>query len=552
MKAANDYHFARFRHCPAHLRHFNPARPRRALGAQWVNISSKLNKGCCNLLVEARRSMQSQSVRHRPGNSPLRCGGATLLYCAILFLFLALLHPAPAQTNASANPMRTIQVGSMGDGSGAQALRQRIVDRLNRTGRFRVVDSPSNADVALRGTSSMWATGTITLSPHSKSASQTIYDGYLSVELVGKEGQVLWSNLVTPSHFRAASITDDLADQMVAHLLVAVHGGAAGSNSPAAPNPGPHVALHAAGSTLAAPLYQKWIQSSGMSVAYDAVGSEAGVQQLAEGKVDFAASDMPLTPQNTPAGLEVIQIPTVLGGVVPIYNLPGLTRTLRLTPQVLAGIYSGAIRKWNDPRILEVNRGTRLPDTEIAVVHRSDGSGTTYVWTSFLSLASPEWKSSVGSGAHVAWPVGAEAAGNDGLAALVQKTPNAIGYVELIYAIQHQLNYAAVRNPSGEFIKAELPGIIAAASNASAKGKQDSELSILNAPSRDAYPIGTFTWLLVPVRGLTPEKKSALSDLLNWVLTAGQKDCASLGYGPLPHEMVNKEIQAVNAWKSNQ
>jgi phosphate ABC transporter phosphate-binding protein len=442
----------------------------------------------------------------------------------------------------------------MGDGSGAQALRQRIVDRLNKSRGLKVVESLSNADVALRGTSSMWATGTISLNPHSRSASQTIYDGYLSVELLGKEGQVLWSYLVTPSHFRAASITDDLADQIVARLLVAIHRGAAGSISAAAATPGPHVSLHAAGSTLAAPLYQKWIQSSGMSVAYDAIGSEAGIQQLAEGKVDIAASDMPLTPRNTPAGLEVIQIPTVLGGVVPIYNLPGLARTLRLTPQVLAGIYSGAIGKWNDPRIAEVNRGARLPDTEIAVVHRSDGSGTTYVWTSFLSLASPEWKSSVGSGAHVAWPVGAEAAGNDGLAALVQKTPNAIGYVELIYAIQHQLDYAAVRNPSGQFIKADLPGIIAAASHASAKDNpkdnKDSQLSILNAPNRDAYPIGTFTWLLVPVHGLSQEKKSALAGLLNWVLTAGQKDCASLGYGPLPHEMVNKEIQKLNAWKS--
>ena len=497
--------------------------------------------------------MQSKLAQPRANDRSPRCGNDASLCCGILIVFLILLHRAPAQASSPLNRIHTIHVVSMGDGSGAQALRQRIVDRLNKSGQLHVVQSPSNADVALRGTSSMWATGTISLNPRTKSASQTIYDGYLSVELVSNEGQVLWSYLVTPSHFRAASITDDLADQIVSRLMVAIRGGAASSISAAA-TPGPHVALHAAGSTLAAPLYQKWIQSSGMSVTYDAIGSETGIQQLAEGKVDFAASDMPLTPQNIPAHLQVIQIPTVLGGVVPIYNLPSLARTLRLTPQVLAGIYSGAIRKWNDPRILDVNRGARLPDTEIAVVHRSDGSGTTYVWTSFLSLASPEWKSSVGSGARVAWPVGAEAAGNDGLAALVQKTPNAIGYVELIYAIQHQLNYAAVRNPSGEFIKADLPSIIAAASNASArnnpKENQDSQLSILNASNRDAYPIGTFTWLLVPMHGLTPEKKSALADLLNWVLTAGQKDCASLGYGPLPHEVVNIEIQAVNSWKS--
>jgi len=326
----------------------------------------------------------------------------------------------------------------------------------------------------------------------------------------------------------------------------------ANSTSPAPAAAGQHGSLHAAGSTLAAPLYRKWIQSSGAPVAYDAVGSDAGIQQLAEGKVDFAASDMPLDAQNTPEGLQVIQVPTVVGGVVPIYNLSGLDRTLKLTPQALAGIYSGAIHKWNDPRILEANRGARLPDAEIAVVHRSDGSGTTYVWTSFLSLASSEWKSSVGSGSHVNWPAGTGASGNDGVAGLVQKTPNSIGYVELIYAIQHQLNYAAVRNPSGEFIKADLASIIAAASNATAGGSHDPHLSILNAPSRNAYPIATFTWLLVPVQGLSPEKKSAIADLLNWMLTTGQKDCASLGYGPLPREVVAVEIQAVNAWKSKQ
>jgi len=201
----------------------------------------------------------------------------------------------------------------------------------------------------------------------------------------------------------------------------------------------------------------------------------------------------------------VIQIPTVLGGVVPIYNLPGLGRPLRLTPQALAGIYSGAIRKWNDPRIVEANRGARLPNANIAVVHRSDGSGTTFVWTSFLSLVSPEWKSSAGAGAHVAWPGGIDAAGNEGVAELTQKTPNAIGYVELIYAIQHQLNYAAVRNPAGEFVMADLASITAAAAGATVEKGEDGRFSILNAPGNDAYPISTFTWLLVPVTGRRTE-----------------------------------------------
>jgi phosphate ABC transporter phosphate-binding protein len=441
----------------------------------------------------------------------------------------------------------------MGEGSSAEALRQRIVDRLSRSGKLTAVDAPSAADAILRGTSSIWATGNITLNPRSNSATQTIYQGYLSVELVGAGDQILWSYLVTPSRFRTSSIADDLAGQIVERLVNAIeHGTGNATGAPAAGLPQAHGALHAAGSTLAAPLYRKWFQSSGMTVAYDAVGSEAGIEQLAEGKVDFAASDMPLDSRNTPAGLEVLHFPTVLGGVVPIYNLPSLGRTLRLTPQVLAGIYLGAIRKWNDSRIVEVNRGASLPDAEIAVVHRSDGSGTTYVWTSFLSLASAEWKAAAGSGARVAWPVGAGAAGSDGVADLVQKTPNSIGYVELIYSIQHELNYAAVRNPAGQFIEADLASITVAASGVTAKSGEDFRFSILNSTNRDAYPVSTFTWLLIPAQGVSPEKRTAIASLIEWALTSGQKQCASLGYAPLPHEVVAVELQAVKTWKGNE
>ncbi len=495
--------------------------------------------------------MRSQFCQPRADDGPLPCANAARWRCVALLVSLVVLHHGSAQTAVSLNRIHTIQVASMGDGSAAATLRQRIVDRLSKSGRLKVVESPSAADVVLRGTSSTWATGTISLSPRSNSASQTIYQGYLSVELVGKAGQVLWSYLVTPSRFRTASITDDFANQIVLRLSDAIRGGPAGDFSPAA-SPAAHVALHAAGSTLAAPLYRMWIESSGMPVTYDAVGSGAGIEQLAEGKVDFAGSDMPLTGQNAPAGLKVIHFPTVLGGVVPIYNLSSLGRTLRLTPQVLAGIYSGAIRKWNDPRILEVNRGAHLPDAEIAVVHRSDGSGTTYVWTSFLSLASADWKATAGAGARIAWPIGVGATGNDGVAELIQKTPYAIGYVELIYAIQHELNYAAVRNPAGEFIKADLASITAAASGASVKNVQDFRFSILNAPNKDAYPISTFTWLLIPERGLSPAKRSAIADLLTWALTSGQKQCESLGYAPLPRQVVAGELEALNGWKGRE
>jgi phosphate ABC transporter phosphate-binding protein len=475
-----------------------------------------------------------------------------LMACMVALACAMSQHSASGQGAQRLAGLRTIHVSPLEGGGRAEAMRQRIVERLKKSGRLTVVDNPSSADLILRGTASTWVAGTISLNPRSKAASETIYQGYLSVELVGREGQVIWSYLVTPSRFRTASIADDLADQIVAHLLAATESSAPGGLSPAAAGPESHVALRAAGGTFPAPLYRMWFQSSGLTVTYDAVGSAAGVEQLASGKVDFAASDMPLGSQNTPAGLRAVDFPTVLGGVVPIYNLPSLGRALRFTPEVLAGIYSGAIRKWNDPRILEVNHGAPLPDAEIAVVHRSDGSGTTYVWTSFLSEASPLWKAKAGSGARVEWPTGAGAAGNDGVAGQVERTPNSIGYVELIYAIQHELNYAAVRNPAGQFIKADLASITAAAYGTSMKDGSDFRFSILNSPTRDAYPISTFTWLVVPSQGLSAEKQSAIADLLNWALTSGQKQCSALGYAPLPREVIAKELDAVKAWQAGQ
>ena len=475
---------------------------------------------------------------------------ASVLRFLVALAGLAVLFRAEAQTAVSLSRVHKIHVAAMGEGHYAEALRRRIADRLDKSGKLTAVDSPDVADATLRGTSSIWAIGTISLNPRSNSASETIYQGYLSVELVARNGQILWSYLVTPRRFRTLSIDDDLAGQIVARLLNVIERGtgsdegASGESTPRA-----HAALHAAGGTLPAPLYRKWFQSSGIKVTYDAVGSEAGIEQLTEGKVDFAASDMPLDSRNTPTGLHVLQFPTVIGGVVPIYNLPSLGRTLHLTPEVLAGIYSGAIHQWNDPRIVKINRGAALPDTEIAVVHRSDGSGTTYVWTSFLSLASKEWKATVGSGPRVEWPTGAGAEGNDGVAALVQKVPNSIGYVELIYAIQHELNYAAVRNPAGIFIQADLTSITSAASSAAGKTGEDFRFSILNSAHRDAYPISTFTWLLVPTESVSPEKRSAIADLIEWALATGQKQCASLGYAPLPREVVTEELQMVKGWK---
>jgi|HubBroStandDraft_6_1064221.scaffolds.fasta_scaffold38216_2 phosphate ABC transporter phosphate-binding protein len=468
--------------------------------------------------------------------------------CILAIVVLAAIGSGHAQMAENLRSIHTLAVASLGDGAEARAVRHRIVQRLEKSGRIKFVEDPGAADAELRGASSIWATGTVVIDPRSNSSRQTNYLGYISMEIVGKGNQPLWSYLVTPSRFRSGSITDDLADHAATRLLSAIESDESGSTAPLA-GARPHVTLHAAGATLPAPLYLQWFESSGIRVAYDPIGSEAGIQQLKDGKVDFAASDMPLTSQDSSGPSPVIQIPIVVGGVVPIYNLPGLGRELDLTPEVLAGIYSGKIRKWNDPALRKSNPGAPLPNAEIAVVHRSEGSGTTFVWTSFLSSASPEWKTSVGSGTHVAWPAGTDAEGNQGVADLVKKTPNSIGYAELIYAIQHQLDYAAVRNPAGRFIRADLASITAAAAEAAPSADREFPISILNARNKAAYPVSTFTWILVPKDVLDPGKKAAIADLLKWMLTTGQKQCAALGYPPLPQQVAARALDAVDRLK---
>lgn len=467
--------------------------------------------------------------------------------CALLLI--GLLGTAGAQKPENPGRIRTVAVASLGEGANAAAIRGRIIEDLKKSGRTKVVEDQAAADAVVHGTSSIWATGSMVIDPRSNSSRQTNYQGYLSLELIGTKNQSLWSYLVTPSRFRSGGITIDLADHAASHLLNALEHPETGPTATPDAGSTARVALHASGATLPAPLYLKWFESSGIPVSYDPVGSEAGIQLLREGKVDFAASDMPITGQEPSGPARFTQIPTVLGGVVPIYNLPGLETELDLTPEVLAEIYSGKIRRWNDPAIRASNSGAHLPNSEIAVVHRSDGSGTTFVWTSFLSESSREWKGSVGAGTHVTWPVGAGAEGNKGVAVLVKNTPNSIGYVELIYAIQHQLEYAAVRNPAGHFVKADLASITAAAAGASPSGDQEFRLSILDSPSKAAYPISTFTWILVPNSGLDAQKKRAIIDLLDWMLTSGQKQCASLGYPPLPREVAARAVRAVDALK---
>jgi phosphate ABC transporter phosphate-binding protein len=466
------------------------------------------------------------------------------------------LHPHPAQTQASHSlqNIRTIYVATPTGGDAVKAVRSRLIDRLKKSGTVHIVDTASGADAVLQTTSVIWPTGSVSVNPRSNSTVLTNYQGYLSAELIDSAHQTLWSYLVTPGHFRMSNIVDDLADHLSARLIETIRTGMPGAATPstaAAPDQHAGASLHAAGATFPAPLYTKWFQSfaqdqGGFPITYSAIGSVAGIEQLVDGKVDIAASDIPAKENQSTAQARFLHFPTVIGGVVPIYNLPGAGRTLNLTPQILADIYAGKIRKWNDQRIRQSNSGTRLPNEDISVIHRSDGSGTTWAWTSFLATASPEWKTRIGAG--IEWPTGSGAEGNEGVAEAVAKAPNSIGYVELIYAIQHQLSYAAVQNPSGRFIRASLDSITAAAADAK-NPSHELGFSVLNAPDRNAYPVTTFTWLLVPQEGSNSAQRTAIASFLRWMLTTGQKECSSLGYAPLPREVVTQELHSVGELK---
>jgi len=309
--------------------------------------------------------------------------------------------------------------------------------------------------------------------------------------------------------------------------------------------------LLGAGATFPEPLYAKWFagfqeRRPDYRIRYEGVGSEEGVRRLRAGAADFAASDMPLDDgQLAGLGRPVLQLPTAIGAVVPIYHLEGVAQDLRFTPEALAGIFLGRVNRWNDPAIQSVNRGVRLPGREIVVVHRSDGSGTTFVWTDYLSKISPQWQSTVGRGTSVPWPVGTSAAGNEGVARLVGATPGSIGYVEFIYALLHRLGYAAVRNPSGRFIAADLESIEAAA-NSAPNMTPGFRVSITEASGLRSYPIASFTYLLVPRRTGDTAKDALFHDFLQWMLTSGQRQAGGLGYGSLPPKIVALEQQALD------
>ena len=321
----------------------------------------------------------------------------------------------------------------------------------------------------------------------------------------------------------------------------------------AAAPPADQILINGAGATFPYPIYSKWFNEyhrkfPQIQINYQSIGSGGGIRQVIEGTVDFGATDGPMTDEQLKqAKTKILHFPTVLGAVVPAYNVPGVTQEINFTPEALAGIFLGKTTKWSDPELKKANAGVNLPDKNIVVIHRSDGSGTTYVWVDYLSKVSPEWKSKVGVNTSVNWPVGLGGKGNEGVAGLIKQTPNSMGYVELIYAIQNKMLYGKVRNSAGTPVKADLASVTAAAAGAIKTMPADFRVSITNAAGQDAYPISSFTWLLIPSKIQDQAKKKVIKEFLQWMLTDGQNMVEALSYAKLPKEVVAMEQKAIAA-----
>lgn len=318
------------------------------------------------------------------------------------------------------------------------------------------------------------------------------------------------------------------------------------------------VSLTGAGATFPAPIYQKWFadyQAIGhVQINYQANGSGGGIKAVTDGTTDFGASDMPMTDaqiktyKEKNGGHGILLFPTVLGAVVPTYSIPGVSAELNFPQVALADIYLGKITKWNDPALVKANPGVKLPDMPIVVVHRSEGSGTSFCFTDFLSKVSPEWNSKVGKNTSVSWPVGLGAKGNDGVAGLIKQQSGSLGYVELIYAVENHLAYGKVQNKDGKYVKGELSTVTAAAA-AMKEMPADFRVSITDAPGANAYPISTFTWLLVPQSISDAAKKNAMIGFLKWAITKGQSEVEALDYAKLPAAVASKEMNQISLIK---
>ncbi len=464
--------------------------------------------------------------------------------CAAALLSLAL-------QLAGAAEIRKLFVEPFTTNVGAEKLREHTIAELRKVNSVSLVQNESNADVILGGGGEIWVRGYQSLNPRSgrlPSDGNPVYGGYLSVELRDRSGETLWSYLVTPG-----AGSDDVSKQLSKKIARQV---AEALEQPettfrTALLPQAKTTLNGAGATFPQPVYTKWFtnyrrENPNLEITYDAIGSEAGVRKLLAGEVDFGASDSPEAIREIAPNEEnkFLFLPSVVGAVVPIVNLPGIPSDISFTPEILAGIYSGKIRKWNDPLLRQVNPGVRLPDLDIVVVHRSDGSGTSYAFTDFLSKTNPDWKNEIGAHLEPNWAVGRGASGNDGVAKEVKEFGGAIGYVEFIYALRNHLSFGKVRNRNGEFVAASLESIAVAARQC-VKMNDDLKVSIVNAPGAGAYPIASFTWFLIPTQIPDESKRNALVGFLKWMLGPGQTQAAALGYLALPKEVVSRAQDAI-------
>jgi phosphate transport system substrate-binding protein len=317
------------------------------------------------------------------------------------------------------------------------------------------------------------------------------------------------------------------------------------------------IQINGAGATFPNPIYSKWISEynklhPNVEINYQSLGSGAGIQQLIKQTVFFGATDGPMTNDqllNAPG--KILHFPTVLGGVVPVFNIPNVKTELKFTGPLLADIFLGKITKWNDPAIAKLNAGVSLPASDITVVHRSEGSGTTYIWVDYLSKISPEWKTKVGVATSVNWPAGVGGKGNEGVAGLVTQTPGSIGYVELVFALQNKISYGSVQNAAGEFVTASVQAVTTAAASAAANMPADFRVSITNAPGKGVYPISSFTWMLLYENAKDKNQAKVMVDYVKWALTDGQKYAPDLGYAPLPAEVVKLEMAALAKVKTS-
>jgi len=472
-----------------------------------------------------------------------------------LFICLAycvgIAGPALVSQSVNTNPVKRIYVEPFATREGSETFREDVIAGLRKLKSVLIAEDESSADEIVGGGGEIWIKGYRSHNPQLGKVEPNgtpIYTGFLSIELKDRSGQTLWSYLATPPA-ASTDISKNLSILIVKELEDALKKIQAPTHTALMAQP--TTMLKGAGATFPFPVYSKWFtnyrrENPAVQITYEPSGSAAGIRSLLSNTVDFGASDSPDVIQELAPGDEdkYLFFPSVVGAVVPVVNLSGLPSALSFTPEALAGIYLGKIKKWNDPILARSNKNVRLPNLDIVVVHRADGSGTSYAWTDFLSKTNPEWKAKVGKSLAPKWPVGQEAKGNDGVSKLVNEQSGSIGYVEFIYALQNHLSYGKVRNRNGEFVSASLESIAAAASH-SVKLGHDLKLSIVDAPGAGVYPISSFTWLVIPAYNSDETKRNALAGFLAWMLGPAQRQSAALGYLPIPNDLAKEEAAAI-------